>query len=689
MKLLILALIPLILSIGITPAFAAQHEIMSPYHQIKNGVTAEDVICKSGLALMIRQHGVPACVEEDSIQKLAETHAWGFVAPKMGKTHDDLESADLVLTNGKVYTVDDERSWQEAFAVKDGKLIKIGTNEDVQSFIGDSTEVIDAKGQLILPGFHDIHAHPGLVANRFAGACPLPQSGDSPSAQELLDAVDKCVKDSADKDWITGLGGPTPIFDDIHARNELDKLSPNKPLFIQDETGHNGWANSKAFELAGISKDTPDPPNSEFVKDEQGELHGKIIELAAIEMMWKVITPTSMDEKKETLSAIFDLYNSMGFVGMSANKVIFGHQAPFAELDKEGVATMHVKLYHWSVNYAGPDEIIWGDDILADLENYEFTNMDPMGAKIFVDGTFEGYTAATLEPYEGKPDEFGILTLSPEDYREIVFDLDAKGFQISSHAIGDKAVRTILDAYEELREERGDSMLRHRVTHGYLVDAEDRDRFAEIGVGYDADFNGAAPNDLAWNQNVMVGDERIQDLAPLGDIYRSGAIMGFGVDWPVQSPSPFPAIENAVTRTDDQFQERGVLGMNQEIPVEAAIEMFTINGAWLQNFDEITGSIEEGKNADFIIVDQNIFEIPVNEISDTIVLQTYFQGNNVYDFTASKQDNTHDKVVNEIEGAIDGEYIIQSSTNEKSQTEESSGKSVNVELEESVGLEGN
>jgi len=166
------------------------------------------------------------------------------------------------------------------------------------------------------------------------------------------------------------------------------------------------------------------------------------------------------------------------------------------------------------------------------LENYEFKNVDPMGAKIFLDGTLEGYTSATIEPYEGRPDHYGTLTLSQEKLREVVFDFDAKGFQISVHAIGDQAVRNILDVYEELREERGDSMLRHRITHGFLITPEDRPRFAEIGVGLDVELSAAAPIDLTMNQAEMVGDERIQQFYPFADVINPGAITGFGVDWP-------------------------------------------------------------------------------------------------------------------------------------------------------------
>jgi len=574
------------------------------------------------------------------------------------ETSQEIQLADLVIMNGKIYTVDDNRSWQQAFAVKNGKIIKVGSNGEIQSYIGDSTEVIDAKDKLVLPGFHDLHMHPSVVANRFAAGCGLPQSADAPTTQGFLDAVEKCAKENPDNEWIIGFGGPTTILDDVIAKDELDKISPDRPLFIQDETGHNGWANSQAFELAGVTKDTPDPPSSTFVKDEQGELHGKIIELTATEMFWKVIPLADIEVRKQFLSSVIESYNSMGFIGISDLKTISGHQTLFAEMDGEGSLNAYAKLYHWSVNFAGEDAIWWAADILKDLENYEFKNVDPMGAKIFMDGTFEGYTSATIEPYEVQPDNYGTLTLSQEKLREVVFDFDAKGFQISVHAIGDQAVRNILDVFEELREERGDSMLRHRVTHGFLITPEDRNRFAEIGVGLDVELSAAAPIDLTWNQSEMIGEERLQQMYPFGDVYRTGAMMGFGVDWPVGDPNPFPAIEISMTRTTEDFPERGTLGENQEISIEAAIAILTINGAWLQGFDEFTGSIEEGKNADFVIVEQNIFEIPVNEISDAKVLQTYFQGNNVYDSSIPKEQDNYDELIEVIEGLFEEDFIM-------------------------------
>jgi len=376
----------------------------------------------------------------------------------------------------------------------------------------------------------------------------------------------------------------------------------------------------------------------------------KIIELTATEMFWKVIPLADIEVRMQFLSSVIESYNSMGFVGISDLKTISGHQALFAEMDKAGSLNAYAKLYHWAVNFAGEDGIWWADDILKDLENYEFKNVDPMGAKIFMDGTFEGDTGATLDPYADDPNNYGVLTLSPEKLREVVFDLDAKGFQISTHAVGDKSVRTILDAYDALREERGDSMNRHRVTHGFLISPEDRSRFAEIGVGLDVELSAAAPIDLTMNQAPKIGNDRIQQMYPFGDLFKSGAVLGFGVDWPVGNPNPF--------RTTDDFPERGTLGENQEISIEDAISALTINGAYLQGFDEITGSIEEGKNADFIIVDQNIFEIPANEISETKVLQTYFQGNNVFDSNLPEQQDDYDKLIEAIEGLIDEEYIM-------------------------------
>jgi len=271
-------LIPLILSIGIAPSllfvdFSQEAEALKavgPKGAKSYGSKNAGIVCGDRLC----SQSAPT----------AQASAWNRVSQTPTVIPDDTkimtldemsQTADLVLTNGKVYTVDDQRSWKQAFAVKDGKIIKVGSNEEVESLIGDETEVIDAEGQLVLPGFHDLHMHPSAISNRFAEGCSLPQSSDSPTTRSFLDAVGKCAKDNPDTEWVIGFGGPTTILDDVIAIDELDKISPNRPLFIQDETGHNGWANSQAFELAGVTKDTPDPQSSEFVKDEQGELHGK------------------------------------------------------------------------------------------------------------------------------------------------------------------------------------------------------------------------------------------------------------------------------------------------------------------------------------------------------------------------------------------------------------------------------
>ena len=650
---LIFALVPLILSIGIIPALPFVEgverlvgvDLSQREFQCRDGqvlvyhFNANNHICTSlHAAQQWEKYGFAKIVSSTADVPSGEPSRIQGDTPKVQRDTDApvLANADQVYYNGKVYTVDDEEPWAQAFAIKDGKFIAVGSNEEIRRYQGaiSKTEVIDLQDKMVLPSFIDTHQHWDITAKK-EQSCPIPGPFDKPTLESTRKKIEECVVAGNDfSGWFVGVGYSESIFPNGANKEFLDEIFPDRPAFMEAENGHDALVNSKALEVLGITKDTEAPPGGKYVKDENGELTGRIIEDPAREFVADQIPfpPNDVSFMVKGYKIAMDKTNENGITGFIESMVSENELPNLEAFLAEHEPTVRGRLAITAVGYGGPGTELYGKDILEMTQKYDLKDW-PVMVKIFADGTTEGENSALLEPFANNPEkEYDKLTLPDELFKKVIKDMDEHDIQVKVHANGDKAVRVLLDIFEEIKDERGFNENRHHIAHNAIVDPQDFSRYREIGVPADWIPALGAPSQYYLSQIPILGEERWFEKAyPLGSIYNSGGIVAVGTDWPLTPADPFFNIQVAVTRQDPLDPENDmVLNEKHKFSLPAAIQMYTINGAHIMHLEEITGSIEDGKSADFIIIDRDVFAVPLNEIMNTKILQTFFEGNQVY-----------------------------------------------------------
>lgn len=542
--------------------------------------------------------------------------------------------AQTVVLNAKIYTLNPRQPWAEAIAIRAGKIVAVGTEKEITAFRGPATKVIDAQGRLILPGFTDCHIH------FLDGSLSLLRV-NLDEAKSIAD-IQKMVKAYADAHpsapWILGRGWSYPVFapSGLPHKKYLDEIIPDRPVYLEAFDGHTWWANSKALQFSGITAKTPDPQNGSFVRDpETGEPTGAVKEDAADNVMRKAIPAPSRDEKLQALRAGLKEANRVGLVrvhsagGVGIASSDLQNADLFEELRKKGELSVRMYLAH----RMNPPEVTKND--LKQVEEARLRYHDEWisaGAiKFFLDGVIESHTAAMLTPYSDDPKLIGALFWDPSKYTEAVEELDSRDFQIFTHAIGDRAVRLALDAYESAAEANGTSDERHRIEHIETITADDVPRFGKLGVIASFQPLHAYPNEdtlNVWARNV--GPERAQRGFAWNSIESAGGNLAFGSDWPVVTLNPWPGLQNALTRQTVDGNPPGGWFPKQRIPLPDAIKAYTLGAAFAGHFEKTEGSLEPGKVADLIILSQDLFKIEPTEIVKTEVMLTVVGGKIVY-----------------------------------------------------------
>jgi predicted amidohydrolase YtcJ len=540
--------------------------------------------------------------------------------------NEESGTADLALKGGAVYTVDGARSWAEAVAIRDGLIVFVGTNKDLQAYVGPDTQVVDLEGRMLMPAIQDIHIHP-IMAGLEANTCDL---NGLTTADEYVAAIRKYADEHPDRPWITGGGWLMSAFGPgALARKELiDAVVPDRPVYLSSTDGHTVWVNSKALELAGITNDTPDPPDGRIDRDPKtGEAVGSLQEGASA--LVEAVKPEATDEERlEALRYSIGLLNGLGITAIQDAIVYENDLKTYRTLDQGGELNLRVVGSIWWERDQGLEQI---EEIKRLRDEYTAGRVDARTVKIMQDGVMENYTAAMLEPYLAPGDVRGIPMVDPERLKEIVTRLDAEDFQVHFHAIGDGAIRQSLDAVEAARGANGDLGHRHHISHLELIHPDDVPRFRQLGVVANFQPLWAMNDPYITDLTVpFIGPERSKWLYPIGSVHRSGAIVAFGSDWSVSSPNPFEEIETAVTRLDALGATTEPLLPSEAIGLPEAIAAFTINAAYTNRIDDRTGSVEVGKFADLIVLDRNLFEIPAAELSDAKPLVTLLEGKPVH-----------------------------------------------------------
>jgi predicted amidohydrolase YtcJ len=546
------------------------------------------------------------------------------------KATDAAAAADLVLHHGYVYTVDAERSVAEAVAVSGGRIIYVGSDAGVADLIGTDTKVIDLQGRMLMPGFQDSHVHP-IGGGIEASACDLNGLRGLP---EYRSTILEYATNNPDVPWILGGGWAMSVFGPGGAPSKdiLDELVPDRPVFLSSQDGHTGWANSAALAIAGIDRNTPDPVDGRIDRDpETGEPIGSLQE-GAKQLVSQHIPETSRADVLAGLRYSIKMLNGYGITSIQDANVSEGDLQAYAELDGLGELSLRVVGSIWWENDRGLEQI---PDIIALRDKYTAGLVDAATVKVMQDGVMENYTAVMLEPYLIPDGSRGIPMIDPEFLKRVVSALDAEGFQVHFHAIGDGAVRQTLDAVEEALIDNGDLGHRHHISHLQMIDPQDIPRFRELQVIANFQPLWAYPDEYVTELTIpFIGEQRVRWMYPIKSVLDTGATVAFGSDWSVSTANPFPQIETAISRKDADNDDSEMLIPEERIDLESALAAFTINAAFTNRNEKDTGSIEVGKFADLVVLDQNLFEIEVRDISETRALMTLFQGRVVHDITA-------------------------------------------------------
>ncbi|MQA74353.1 MAG: amidohydrolase family protein [Solirubrobacterales bacterium] len=562
----------------------------------------------------------------------------------------DSQAADLVLRNGFVYTVDAKERVKQAVAVDDGRIVFVGSNGKAKQFIGPDTRVVDLRGKMVMPGLMDGHIHE-LSGGRQLTACSL-------DYQDLEDdqmraVIQECLDSTSDQEpdgWLSveaWLAQSTPDPD----KSILDALDTNRPILVTDT--HVGLANSRALELAGIDSGTPDPPDGRIGRYPNGEPNGILVD-GAVGLVRDLIPQPTFEQDLASLNAAVDALNAEGVTSIMDASADEHTLQLFEALEAQGELTLRADFalrISQAEAFGNQDEAIARvtdlKDRYSDATVTVAPNINTNTIKLVLDGlrTFPTQTGALLEPYyvnigtEAEPewvpgDDYGELYIPHNNLFPLVRSLDAAGWQLHMHVVGDRATREGLDAIEFTRNGNGPNDQRHTLVHIDLAHPTDYPRFAELDTIASVSYQWGRRDQFTIDgEQDYMGPERFDRLYPFQSLRQNGAFIAWGSDWPVDPLSEWRSLEIGVTRTNDLTTDpkyTDPLNASEGTDIEDVVHSATAGTAYQLHKEGVLGSIEVGKLADLIVLNQNVLQVPPGEISETKVLETIVGGETVY-----------------------------------------------------------
>lgn len=533
-------------------------------------------------------------------------------------------AADYVIQNGKIYTSNAKQPWGEAVAIEGKDIVYVGDNEGAKAFIGKKTIVADLRGKMMLPGMISTHDHPIILMGLAAGLI-MENSGDR---DIILKSLKEYLKVNPKGPYFS-FGGAYEGVVEIY-RQDIDKIISDKPFVMIAASGHGGWANTKALEMAGITKGEPDPIDF-FERDEDGTPTGYLGSSASTFYM---ITKLGLIKKDAALAQADDILaylSGQGITTVFDAGIPVGLEEPLfsaiAELEEQDRLT--VRIMGSTAMAQRPVHI---EGAMAALKKYgpmyssELFNLNTL--KIHGDGDFGGFTAGLLEPYTDNPESHGLVSFpDPQQLSSFMLDAVKGGYDIHAHAIGDWAARVILDGFEAVRE-AGYEDARLSTGHTQLVDQQDRPRFRELDITANTFATGIAVPTPGGVERL--GEKRFSTYMPMKSFINNGVRLTLSADWPVEDPNPFLQMYTAMTRSRVGEDESLPLA-SEKLTLEDAIRAYTADAAYQVRMEDILGSIEVGKRADLIVIDRDIFNIERDEIPETNVLITMMNGKVVHE----------------------------------------------------------
>jgi predicted amidohydrolase YtcJ len=532
--------------------------------------------------------------------------------------------ADLVLTGGRIATMDPARSFASALAVRDGRIVAVGPDATVAPHIGTATRVIDLRGRTVTPGFQDAHVHPvhgGLARMR----CELHETTGADNYYAIIAEYarahpgETCIRGGG---WsMDDFPGGTP------RREDLDRIVPDRPVILPNRDGHSVWVNSRALELAGITAETPDPPDGRIERDPDGTPTGTLHEGAA-----DLVAALEPDDTPADLEAALahgqHYLHSLGITAWQDAIVRpETEERAYVALASRGELTARVVGAMWWERHRGAEQI---EEFVERRRVTSIGRYQATSVKLMMDGVLENFTGAMIEPYldaDGRPtDNRGLSQIDPDGLTRWVPELDALGLQPHFHAIGDRAVREALDAVAAARAANGPTDTRPHIAHIQVIHPDDIPRFRALDVAANAQPLWACHEGQMDRLTIPFLGDRWRWQYPFRSLRAAGAVLAMGSDWSVSSPDPLLEMEVAVERV--WHERRGAkepLLRDERLELIDALAAFTAGSAYVNHLDE-TGTLGVGKLADLAILDRDLFDRGTGAIGEARVIGTFVGG---------------------------------------------------------------
>jgi len=543
-------------------------------------------------------------------------------------------TADLIITDAKVWTVDKANPTAQAVAVVGDRIIAVGSNADLEVLRGPATKVIDAGGKLLLPGFNDAHVH------FVSGGMQLDsvQLNDAASADEFARRIGEQAKRTPKGEWIQGGDWDETkwIPPALPTRQLIDPVTPNNPVFISRYDGHSALANSAALRLAGVTSKTPDPPGGAIVRDAQGNPTGDLKD-AAMDLMYKVIPAVTHEQRLRAMRRALEHAAQVGvtsFQDVNDENDSFDDIRAYGELLQGGELTARV--------YVAPGIADWQELAKVGIRHAFGSSFLRTGAlKGFADGSLGSRTAYFFHPFSDDPNNSGLLGKQMQPLslmRDRMMHADAAALQICTHAIGDRAISTVLDLYADLDKAHPGVDRRLRIEHAQHMAEKDFDRFAQLGVIASVQPYHAI-DDGRWAEGY-IGHDRASRTYAFRTFLNHGVHLAFGTDWDVAPLDPILTIYAAVTRSTLDGKNPNGWFPEQKLTVAEAVEAYTMGSAYAEFQEQVKGSITPRKLADMVLLSDDMFSIDPAKIRDVKVLKTMVGGKIVWDQDRKKQYST-------------------------------------------------
>lgn len=576
---------------------------------------------------------------------LAVALAWGAASAAAQAQPKSQGAADLVVTNAAIYTVNAKQPWATAVAVKDGKFVAVGSDKQVQRWVGPKTQRVDLQGSMVIPGINDVHAHPVEGAYEALYHCAIAPQGD---LKTVLSQVTACAERAEPGDWIVGGPWSSLLLAELEkpaSLAALDAASKGFPVSLRDDTFHHRWVNSAVLQAAKIGPGSVAPPGGIYSMAD-GKPTGVLKEPPAWGPLEALIPAKPAQRLQKAAASAAQTLNSFGITAVQDavvnHDVLKGWKLADQQGDGLSLRVVLSALLTKPAEAGSPQPPGPPPFTLQDAEGARSARVRPGYAKLFLDGVPMAYTALMLEPYLPHPghshDFRGVPMFTQPELIATLAALDKQGVPVKLHSVGDGAVRQALDAIEEVRRVNGPNGPRHQIAHITFVAPQDMARFAKLNVVADVSPMLWFPHPFIPLFEMIVGHERTVHSYPIKSLVKAGALVAGGSDWPAgqQTPDPWIGIEGLVTRSNPTGQVPGVLAPQERLSLSEALKIYTINSAKGMGLDTETGSIEVGKSADFAVLNQHLFKVPAQKLHQTKVQATYFQGRQVYAAPAAK-----------------------------------------------------